>query len=166
MTNYKQEIEMVKFAMENGFTQVDIKNVGKDFMFTGSWGTFVVDVKGMIELSELIVSYKTVAKEVIETVEVVEEVISNKEITNVAVDALPLTTNEKEVLQEIINNTDEYGLGMQTSDLDLSIKGKKVSGVIGSLVKKGYVESYLDGESVGHDDFFNLTEEWFEKLVW
>lgn len=99
----------------------------------------------------------------VEVTVVQEDVISTTEVVDV--NSLDLTEKEKVILQAIVDNSYEYGLGIESRDLNIPIKGKSLSGVIGSLTKKGYVEGYMNGNSIGYDEFFNLTEEWFTKLT-
>lgn len=114
--------------------------------------------------SEIITTDVTTSEEVnsVDQEEVIETVTATEVVS---VDSLDLTEKEKVVLQAIVDNSYEYGLGIESRDLNISIKGKSLSGVIGSLTKKGYVEGYMDGDSIGFDEFFNLTEEWFTKLT-
>lgn len=151
MTNFSNELQ---FAIDNGIkTETTVLENG-DIMVTWNNGQCVEILTTEVENTEEDV-----------TAEVVKESTTNQEIEAVTVESLDLTKKEKEVLSAIVENSYEYGLGMDSSALNTSIKGKSFSGVIGSLTKKGYVEGYLNGTSVGFDEFFNLTEEWYQKLT-
>lgn len=100
----------------------------------------------------------------------VEEVEEIEEVEVLAVEEIAeqfnLTEKEIIVLKGIIADQFEDGLPPFTESVAKFAKltQKQTVGVISSLYKKGFLESYLDDESPTCQDMYHLTSEWFEKF--
>lgn len=77
-----------------------------------------------------------------------------------------LTEKEQAVLTGIIEDQFEDGLPPFTANVAklAGLTERQTVGVISSLYKKGFLESYLDDESQNCKDMYHLTSEWFEKF--
>lgn len=77
-----------------------------------------------------------------------------------------LTEKEQAVLAGIIQDQFEDGLPPFTTKVAklAGLTEKQTVGVISSLYKKGFLESYLDDNSPSCQDMYHLTSEWFEKF--
>lgn len=94
--------------------------------------------------------------------------VAETEVTTVAeiAEQYNLTEKEQAVLAAIIQDQFEDGLPPFTTTVArlAGLTERQTAGVISSLYKKGFLESYLDDESQNCQDMYHLTSEWFEKF--
>ena len=173
--NFKQELDMVKFAFENGFTEYKrIVQPNNDVAYVGTWGTFVLTDEYEIIAIDSAIKYMLEKLDQMNEVEATEEVkeVESTEVienSNDIIDTLELTSREAKVLKAIVHLSEyeEYGLPVWNEEVQkyCGIKGKTYSGVISSLFKKGYLKTYLENRDPSVQDEFYLTEEMYIKLV-
>lgn len=98
--------------------------------------------------------------------EEMKETINNMDkIQKLVVDCV-LTDKELNVLEAIVYHSYEDGLPVFTNEIAkrANLTQKQTVGVISSLYKKEFLESYLDDGSPSCQDMYHLTSEWFEKF--
>lgn len=142
MTNLKE----MKFAFENGFTNVEFgKESDGSFYVWGTFGYVVYATEEEVkEVKDLLARYLPIE----ETTQ--EE--TTQELT------IELTVKERKVLKALLEETYEYGLPVSVEDIKdhTNMSKRSIVGVISSLYKKGIVEEYAP---CGEDyDEFILTE--------
>lgn len=171
--NLKHELDMIKFAFENGHTKMErIVQPNNDIAYVGAWGTFILTDNYEIIAMDSVINY--MLEELIKQNEVTEEiqVVETTEVfenSNEIIDSFDLTEKEAKVLKAIVHlsESEEFGLPVWNEEVQKysGIKGKSYSGVISSLFNKGYIETYLDNLDPSVQNEYHLTEEMYIKLI-
>jgi hypothetical protein len=155
MTNLLNVSEELKFAIECGI-KIEY-TVLEDGDIQASWNG-----GKCVEIIEVATSEEITQVETVEEFEEVE-VVTVEEIAN----EYNLTEKEIVVLKGVINDQFEDGLPPFTSAVAKFAKltERQTVGVISSLYKKGFLESYGENEEMLNcKDMYHLTSEWFEKF--
>lgn len=176
----KQVTESVKYAMDRGFTNVEIiTEFENETHFNGVFGYVVIEnAEDAKVLTDLIKSYQTEEKAEVKTEEQLLMEFAEKNGGVFTIEKKKsfvksdngLTEKELAVLTSMYENTLEIGLPVDLEDVkyDTKYSMRTIVGVVSSLNKKGFATSYsddLDDKDNGREQM--LTEEGFklaEKL--
>lgn len=156
----------IKFALENGFTEIKrYEEKDGNIAFIGSFGYVVAsneeEVKAIDDLINQYVKVEKSEAELLREWEENNEAITIEKPKSEIIEGL--TEKESKVLMAMYKHTDEFGLPVRVIEIKEETKYSKrsITGILSSLYKKGLVEEFQAEEYIKNE--FMLSEEGYHK---